>query len=154
MKKRIVGCGVLLSIYLISLGSLPSVAQVNPILDHSIYAELLKKYVKNGKVDYAGFKAEETKLDAYLAILQALDSDSLSRVPLVIAIRPERVNWSTLNLFIASNRAWVSSLWPVFSITVYSCVTSSIRALCCLTRLSISELDVRASVGTLYKAIS
>jgi hypothetical protein len=79
MKKRIAGCGVLLSIYLISLGSLLSVAQVNPILDQSIYAELLKKYVKNGKVDYAGFKAEETKLDAYLAILQAVDSDSLSR---------------------------------------------------------------------------
>jgi hypothetical protein len=60
------------------LGSLLSVARANPTVDHSFYAELLKKYVKNGKVDYAGFKSQEEKLDSYLKILESVDSKSLS----------------------------------------------------------------------------
>lgn len=72
-------CGVLFSIYLISLGSLLSVARANPAVDHSIYSELLKKYVKDGKVDYAGFKAQEAKLDIYLEILEGVDSNNLSQ---------------------------------------------------------------------------
>ena len=55
-----------------------SAAWANPIVDHSIYAELLNKYVINGKVDYAGFKSEEAKLDQYLKLLEAVDSKSLS----------------------------------------------------------------------------
>jgi len=48
-------------------------------VDHGIYGELLKKYVNNGKVDYAGFKSEETKLDQYLKQLEAVNSNNLSR---------------------------------------------------------------------------
>ncbi|MGB2929721.1 MAG: DUF547 domain-containing protein [Desulfobacterales bacterium] len=47
--------------------------------DHSIYATLLEKYVKQGQVDYQGFKAEEEKLDQYLKLLEKTDSDNLSR---------------------------------------------------------------------------
>jgi len=47
--------------------------------DHSIYAALLEKYVKQGQVDYRGFKAEEEKLDQYLIVLEKTDSDNLSR---------------------------------------------------------------------------
>jgi Protein of unknown function, DUF547 len=48
-------------------------------VDHSIYANLLKKYVHQGNVDYRGFKMEESKLDQYLKVLENVDSQSLSR---------------------------------------------------------------------------
>jgi hypothetical protein len=44
-----------------------------------IWAELLKKYVKPGGVDYAGFKSEEEKLDQYLRVLEHTDLKTLSR---------------------------------------------------------------------------
>jgi hypothetical protein len=71
--------GLVFLFCLILLGGLPSTVWSNASVDHSIYAELLNKYVNDGKVDYAGFKAEETKLDTYLSILEAVDSNSLSR---------------------------------------------------------------------------
>lgn len=47
--------------------------------DHRLYAELLEKYVKNGVVDYQGFKKEEAELDRYLKILERTDTKALSR---------------------------------------------------------------------------
>jgi hypothetical protein len=55
----------------------PSQAAVT--VDNTIYAELLGRYVNEGHVNYAGLKSEETKLDAYLAVLADLDPDALSR---------------------------------------------------------------------------
>jgi hypothetical protein len=69
----------LMLFYFISAFGLHSVIWASPMVDHSIYAELLKKYVINGKVDYAGFKSEEAKLDQYLKLLEAVDSKSLSQ---------------------------------------------------------------------------
>ena len=48
-------------------------------VDHGIYATLLEKYVKQGQVDYRGFKTDEAKLDQYLKVLEKTDSKSLSR---------------------------------------------------------------------------
>jgi hypothetical protein len=48
-------------------------------VDHGLYAELLLKYVKNGWVDYAGFKADEGRLDRYLGILEHVEPDALER---------------------------------------------------------------------------
>ncbi len=48
-------------------------------VDNSAYAGLLKKYVKDGVVDYRGFKNEESKLDQYLKVLEKTDSSKLSR---------------------------------------------------------------------------
>jgi len=48
-------------------------------VDHSIFAGLLEKYVKNGVVDYNGFKREETRLDQYLKILEKTDTKNLSQ---------------------------------------------------------------------------
>lgn len=48
-------------------------------VDHSIYADLLDKYVHQGNVDYHGFKMEESELDQYLKVLENVDSKSLSR---------------------------------------------------------------------------
>ncbi len=47
--------------------------------DHSVFNELLQQYVKGGKVDYAGFQSEETKLDQYLDSLEKVDIKMLSR---------------------------------------------------------------------------
>ena len=43
-------------------------AAAGSIVDHGIYAELLAKHVHNGVVNYAGFKADEARLDQYLAL--------------------------------------------------------------------------------------
>ncbi|MFC1858483.1 DUF547 domain-containing protein [Thermodesulfobacteriota bacterium] len=48
-------------------------------VNHDIYASLLAHYVKNGIVDYAGFKKEEAKLDKYLKLLENTDLKTLSR---------------------------------------------------------------------------
>jgi len=48
-------------------------------IDHTIYAELLGKYVSNGRVDYSGFKSEEANLDRYLENLAAVDTQNLAR---------------------------------------------------------------------------
>ena len=47
-------------------------------VDHSLYAGLLKKYVKEGVVNYQGLKNEESVLDKYLKVLQQVDSKKLS----------------------------------------------------------------------------
>ncbi|HDZ90518.1 MAG TPA: DUF547 domain-containing protein [Deltaproteobacteria bacterium] len=48
-------------------------------VDNRIYQELLEKYVRNGQVDYRGFKEEEKELDRYLEVLEQVDSEALSR---------------------------------------------------------------------------
>ena len=48
-------------------------------VNHSLFGDLLHKYVSNGNVNYAGLKSEEDKLDQYLALLQGVDSKTLSR---------------------------------------------------------------------------
>jgi len=47
--------------------------------DHQQFGVLLTKYNQAGHVDYAGFKSEETRLDAYLEGLARIDPDSLVR---------------------------------------------------------------------------
>lgn len=46
-------------------------------VDHTLFAELLGRYVKEGAVDYAGFKSEEKQLDAYLRVLETTDTKQL-----------------------------------------------------------------------------
>ncbi|UCD32772.1 MAG: DUF547 domain-containing protein [Desulfobacterales bacterium] len=48
-------------------------------VDHSIYSDLLEKYVTSGQVDYQGFKTDETILDQYLKVLEKVDLKELSR---------------------------------------------------------------------------
>ena len=59
--------------------SLFAYVSAGDVVDHSIYAELLGNYVKNGLVNYQGFKNEEEKLDRYLRILEETNTESLSR---------------------------------------------------------------------------
>lgn len=48
-------------------------------VDHSIYAELLSKFVTDGVVNYRGFKNAEQRLDDYLKVLEITETKSLSR---------------------------------------------------------------------------
>ncbi len=48
-------------------------------VDHSIYNQLLQKYVHGHRVDYSGFQREETVLDQYLDQLSATDPATLTR---------------------------------------------------------------------------
>ncbi len=56
-----------------------SQARAEVRVDNSLYGELLKKYVIDGVVNYQGFKNQESKLDAYLKVLETVDTSYLSR---------------------------------------------------------------------------
>jgi len=55
------------------------ISRAENAVDHSLYGELLRKYVNNGRVDYRGFKKEEARLDRYLEILERVDTKGLNR---------------------------------------------------------------------------
>ena len=57
----------------------PGSGAVSETVDNSIYTDLLGRYVKDGLVDYAGFKRDESRLNAYLKILEEIRPQSLSR---------------------------------------------------------------------------
>jgi hypothetical protein len=48
-------------------------------VDQSIYAELLSNYVKAGRVDYAGLKINQGRLDQYLRALEQVEPGRLNR---------------------------------------------------------------------------
>ena len=76
LKRRI---SFLIIIFFIYAGlGLSHFVWAAPSVDHSLYAELLKKYVANGRVNYAGFKTAEADLDRYLALLEKTDPKILS----------------------------------------------------------------------------
>ena len=80
--KKDTALTILLLIFTIgSIPLLPAAGFSAPdnAVDHSIYADLLKKYIHNSKVNYQGFKNEEDRLDAYLKILETTESTALSR---------------------------------------------------------------------------
>jgi hypothetical protein len=68
---------LVISLFLAPFGRIEEAAAA-PV-DNQIWAELLKKYVKPGGVDYAGFKSEQDKLEQYLKVLEHTDLKSLSR---------------------------------------------------------------------------
>jgi hypothetical protein len=70
--------GVFVSILVVGFLSSSPVAAADTI-DHSVFGDLLAKYVKNGRVDYAGFKADQAKLNTYLSYLEKIDPETLSR---------------------------------------------------------------------------
>jgi hypothetical protein len=67
-----------LSFLILLVIALPGLALENKI-NNDIWAELLRKYVHEGVVDYAGFQRDEDKLDLYLAELAAYNPEELTR---------------------------------------------------------------------------
>jgi hypothetical protein len=57
----------------------PLLASNGSGVSHSLFRDLLHKYVSDGNVNYAGFQSEEDKLDQYLDLLQSVDPETLSR---------------------------------------------------------------------------
>ena len=78
MKFRTITCAVVIFLSQLSLSGLFQPADAAPSVDHGIYAALLKEHVKDGRVDYRGYKADEKKLAGYLNILEKIDTGSLS----------------------------------------------------------------------------
>lgn len=81
------------------------------VVDHGIFAELLGKYVKQSRVDYRGFKAEEKKLDAYLNVLETTDTVKLNRSE-QFAFYINAYNAWTIKL-ILSGYPGISSVWDL-----------------------------------------
>jgi hypothetical protein len=61
------------------LATIAPQAWAGPKPDNRLYAELLAKHVRDGLVDYAGFKIEHPKLKEYLEHLAGINPDELSR---------------------------------------------------------------------------
>jgi hypothetical protein len=68
---------ILTLVFLIA-GSPLSAGAAQGSVDHSIYGGLLKANVIAGRVDYGGFKRDETQLDAYLSLLAAVEPAALA----------------------------------------------------------------------------
>jgi len=47
-------------------------------VDNSIYADLLDRFVRDGRVNYRGFQSEEKRLDEYLDVLGQIDPSTLT----------------------------------------------------------------------------
>jgi hypothetical protein len=56
-----------------------SVGLPGKTVDHSLYGEVLAKYVKDGVVDYKALKMEEDKVDQYLRMLDGTNPEELPR---------------------------------------------------------------------------
>lgn len=78
MKFKAIAHAVVISLSYLSLSGLFQPADADPSVDNGVYAALLKAHVKDGRVDYRGFKTDEKKLSSYLIILEKTDTGSLS----------------------------------------------------------------------------
>jgi hypothetical protein len=77
--KRVVLSLALTLVFAVGIADVKLMASAGSSVDHSLYGDLLKKYVgKNGQVDYAGFKSDEATLDQYLDLLHRVDIKSFS----------------------------------------------------------------------------
>ncbi|MDT8377413.1 MAG: DUF547 domain-containing protein [Desulfotignum sp.] len=70
---------MLVGICLSSLAVFPVSVLSETAFDNTLYAQMLDRHVRDGVVDYQGFKADEKQLDAYLDLMAAVDPDKLSR---------------------------------------------------------------------------
>ncbi len=71
----------------------------NARIDHAVFDALLKKHVKNGRVDYAKLKNEQDALRGYLKGIEALDAKSFNRNEL-LALFVNAYNAATLELIL------------------------------------------------------
>jgi len=66
---------LLVAIFLLS----PCLSMAAEMVDHRPWSELLASHVRQGRVDYPGFKKDEARLDGYLEILQRSRPEGLAR---------------------------------------------------------------------------
>ena len=77
--KRIFSYSAVAFLLALGFANLHPAASTGSTVDHRIFGDLLKKYVKEGQVDYAGFQSEEATLDRYLNLLEEVDIYQFSR---------------------------------------------------------------------------
>ena len=77
--KNTYGCFKLAALILLCMAGITSTGRASTPVDHTIFKNLLMKYVKHGVVDYQGFKNEEARLDQYLLVLENTDTKTLDR---------------------------------------------------------------------------
>jgi hypothetical protein len=80
-------------------------------VDNSLYADLLSKYVKDGVVNYQGFKNEEDRLDAYLKVLEQTDTSKLHRDE-QLAFYINTYNATTIKLILGAYPE-ITSIWDL-----------------------------------------
>jgi len=56
----------------------PVSGRAQSVVDHDLYAQLLRQHVRDGVVDYGGLKRQEALLDRYLDQLAGIDPDGLA----------------------------------------------------------------------------
>jgi hypothetical protein len=93
--------------------TIPAVGWPMDEVDHSLYGDLLSKYVKGGVVDYHGFQQEEKKLDQYLEVLEKTDTKKLSRNE-QLAFYINAYNAWTIKLILSAYPG-VESIWDLGS---------------------------------------
>jgi hypothetical protein len=79
VKQRCNRIVFLVVLFLVTAGVVTQNLWSANTVDHSLYAQLLQKYVKDGLVDYQGIKSEEEKLDRYLKVLELVVTAQLPR---------------------------------------------------------------------------
>ncbi len=77
--KQLLTTTVLTFLITVVVVDVQSLASNGSGVSHSLFGDLLQKYVADGTVNYAGFQSEEAKLDQYLDLLQSVDPKALSR---------------------------------------------------------------------------
>ncbi|CAB1060988.1 Uncharacterized protein DUF547 [Olavius sp. associated proteobacterium Delta 1] len=77
--KQLLAAAVFAFLITVVLIEIPLLASTGSSVSHSLFGDLLHKYVADGNVNYAGFQSEEDKLDQYLDLLQSVDPKTLSR---------------------------------------------------------------------------
>ncbi|MDY6839317.1 MAG: DUF547 domain-containing protein [Thermodesulfobacteriota bacterium] len=112
MKAR----GPRIGLFLFSLvfcSTIPPVGWSMEGVDQSLYKDLLAKYVKEGVVDYRGFKEEEEKLDQYLKVLEKTDTTRLTAKQ-QLAFYINAYNAWTIKLILSAYPG-VESIWDLGS---------------------------------------
>jgi hypothetical protein len=92
---------------------MPGLCWAADTVHNTLYADLLKKYVQDGVVNYQGLKNEEQKLDGYLKALEATDTSKLSRDE-QLAFYINAYNATTIK-FILSAYPQIKSIWDLGS---------------------------------------
>ena len=56
--KRVFSYSAMAVLLALGIANLHPAASTGPTVDHRVFGDLLKKYVEDGQVDYAGFQSE------------------------------------------------------------------------------------------------
>jgi uncharacterized protein DUF547 len=101
---------IMVFIIFASFTVMPAAAKTGAV-DHSLFGELLGKYVHDGVVNYKGFQTEEKKLDHYLSALTHTDTSQLTRSE-KFAFYVNAYNAWTIKL-ILSGYPKIESIWDL-----------------------------------------